>query len=60
MSQKFKECIETPGGFIQVQGLPHAVRVDIGNENTHQSRWLTLKEAESFAEALRKAIEAAQ
>lgn len=57
---KFKECIETPGGFIQVQGLPHAVRVDVGDDRSCEWTWLTLEEAERFAAALAKAIEAAR
>lgn len=43
---------------MQVQGLPHAVRVDVGDDQSCEWTWLTLEEAEQFAVALAIAREA--
>ena len=56
----YKAMIETPGGFVQVQGLPEAVRVDVGDDKRALYQWLTVKEAELFAKELEKAIAAAK
>jgi len=59
-NDKFKKMIQTPGGFVQVQGLPCAVRVDVGNEHQAEWQWLTLEEATDFRDALDASISAAE
>lgn len=60
MSDRFKECIETGCGFVQVQGLPVAVRIDVGDDTRCEFQWLTIEEAEAVYVALGKSIEAAR